>query len=165
MHSEVGLGMFCRAFCSTTAWSCVAWFTCKKVIFPCKKKKRKKIRKYKVTWEGLLVVGKILEGKVGWKQLLRKELQRNKKVEYTKATVQKGLQQILSFGLYARGLLWENRNKYWPTPYLFRCRKTNMLNKHKIYYFRHVIEVIWKGSHKPFKRLSRPKESEVTSMG
>lgn len=69
------------------------------------KKKRKKIRKYKVTWEGLLVVGKILEGKVAWKQLLRKGLQRNKTVEYTKATVQKGLQQILSFGLYARGLL------------------------------------------------------------
>lgn len=33
MHSEVGLGMFCRAFCSTTAWSCVAWFIWKKVSY------------------------------------------------------------------------------------------------------------------------------------
>lgn len=30
MHSDDGFGMLCSALCSTTAWSCVTWLTCKR---------------------------------------------------------------------------------------------------------------------------------------
>lgn len=55
MHSEVGLGMFCRAFCSTTAWSCVAWFIWKKVFLILTFTWEKRAKRY----EDLKLLGKV----------------------------------------------------------------------------------------------------------